>query len=103
VLSQPPAFDAVFACSDLIAILAMRALRAASRLVPQDVAVVGYDNIHIAAYTDPPLTTVHQPVMQAGVELVDALTGLMAGVPQPPRLLPVQLVVRDSSQTASQR
>lgn len=103
VLAQPPSFDAVFACSDLIAILAMRALRAASRRVPEDVAVVGYDNINLAAYADPPLTTVHQPVLQAGVELVEALTRVMAGTPQAPRVLPVQLVVRESSQATRTR
>jgi DNA-binding LacI/PurR family transcriptional regulator len=97
VLAQPPSFDAIFACSDLIAILAMRALRSASRRVPEDVAVVGYDNIAMAVYADPPLTTIHQPVGEAGVELVDALMRLMAGEPQPPRVLPVRLVERQSS------
>lgn len=101
VIAQPPAFDALFAASDLIAILAMRALRAAGRHVPQDVAVVGYDNITLAAYADPPLTTVHQPVALAGVELVDALTRLIGGEPQAPRMLPVELVVRHSSAAAS--
>jgi DNA-binding LacI/PurR family transcriptional regulator len=81
VLAQPPSFDAIFACSDLIAILAMRALRSASRRVPEDVAVVGYDNIAMAVYADPPLTTIHQPVSE----------------PQPPRVLPVRLVERQSS------
>jgi DNA-binding LacI/PurR family transcriptional regulator len=96
VLAQPPSFDAVFACSDLIAILAMRALRSASRRVPEEVAVVGYDNIAMAAYADPPLTTIHQPVSEAGAELVDALVRMMAGEPQPPRVLPVRLVERQS-------
>jgi DNA-binding LacI/PurR family transcriptional regulator len=94
-------FDAVFACSDLIAILAMRALRRAGRRVPEDVAVIGYDNIALAAYADPPLSTVHQPVSQAGVELVDALTRLIGGEAQSPRLLPVELVVRHSSVVAT--
>lgn len=101
VLAQPPSFDAVFACSDLIAILAMRALRSASRRVPEDVAVVGYDNIAMAVYADPPLTTVHQPVGEAGVELIDALMRLMAGQPQPPRVLPVRLVERLSSRPSA--
>lgn len=94
-----PAFDAVFACSDLIAILLLRALRRAGRAVPRDVAVIGYDNVALAAYADPPLTTVHQPVALAGEELVDALTRLIDGQPQAPRVLPVELVVRQSSVT----
>lgn len=90
-------YDAIFACSDLIAILAMRALRRAGRQVPDEVAVVGYDDVSLAAYADPPLSTVHQPVAQAGVELVDALLRLLAGQPQTPRVLPVHLVERGSS------
>ncbi|MEK8031811.1 LacI family DNA-binding transcriptional regulator [Ideonella sp. DXS29W] len=92
-------FDAVFACSDLLAILAMRALRRAGRRVPDDVAVIGYDDIALAAYAEPPLSTIHQPVALAGVELVDALTRLIGGEPQAPRQLPVNLVVRHSSST----
>ena len=93
-------FDAVFASSDLIAILVMRALRRRGLKVPEDVAVVGYDNVALAAYADPPLTTVHQPVSQAGVELVDALIHLMDGTLQLPRVMPVELVLRLSSVVA---
>lgn len=93
-------FDAVFACSDLIAIQMMRALRAAGARVPDDVAVVGYDNIPLAAYADPPLTTVHQPVAEAGVALVDALVRLMDGNAAQPVVLPVHVVVRQSSAPA---
>ncbi|MFO1337557.1 MAG: LacI family DNA-binding transcriptional regulator [Burkholderiaceae bacterium] len=97
VVAHAPPFDAIFASSDLIAILAMRALRESGRRVPQEVAVVGYDNITLAAYADPPLSTIHQPVAEAGAELVNALTQLIAGVPQAPRVLPVTLVVRQSA------
>ena len=97
VVANAPPFDAIFASSDLIAILAMRALRLSGRRVPQEVAVVGYDNITLAAYADPPLSTIHQPVAEAGAELVNALTQLIAGVPQAPRVLPVTLVVRQSA------
>jgi DNA-binding LacI/PurR family transcriptional regulator len=90
-------FDAVVACSDLMAVQAVQALRAAGRAVPQDVAVVGYDDMAIATYTEPALTTVHQPVLLAGEELVEALLALLRGETVSPRTLPVHLVVRASA------
>jgi DNA-binding LacI/PurR family transcriptional regulator len=90
-------FDAVVACSDLLALQAVQAVRAAGRDVPGDVAVVGYDDMPLATYSDPPLTTVHQPVSLAGAELVDALLALLRGERAAPRTLPVHLVVRDSA------
>lgn len=90
-------FDAVVACSDLMAVQAVQALRAAGRAVPQDVAVVGYDDMAIATYTEPALTTVHQPVLLAGEELVEALLALLRGETVSPRMLPVHLVVRASA------
>jgi len=90
-------FDGVVACSDLLALQAVNALRASGREVPRDVAVVGYDDMPVATYSDPPLTTVHQPVADAGAELVDALLALLRGERVPPRVLPVHLVVRASA------
>jgi DNA-binding LacI/PurR family transcriptional regulator len=90
-------FDAVVACSDLMAVQAVQALRVAGRAVPQDVAVVGYDDMAIATYTEPALTTVHQPVLLAGEELVEALLALLRGETVSPRTLPVHLVVRASA------
>ena len=89
--------DGVVASSDLLALQAVQAAQAAGREVPQDVAVVGYDDMPVAAYSSPPLTTVHQPVGQAGVEIVDALLGLLAGERATPRTLPVHLVLRGSA------
>ena len=93
-------FDAVVACSDLLALQAVQAVRASGRDVPRDVAVVGYDDMPVATYSDPPLTTVHQPVALAGAELVDALLTLLRGERAAPRTLPVHLVVRDSAPVA---
>ena len=93
-------FDAVVACSDLLALQAVQAVRASGREVPRDVAVVGYDDMPLATYSDPPLTTVHQPVALAGAELVDALLMLLRGERAAPRTLPVHLVVRDSAPVA---
>jgi DNA-binding LacI/PurR family transcriptional regulator len=90
-------FDGVFACSDLLAIQMMQALRVRGRKVPVDVSVVGYDDMPLATYSDPPLTTVHQPVADAGVALVDAVLGMLNGVRAVPRTLAVNLVVRDSA------
>jgi len=89
--------DAVVACSDLLALQAVQAARAAGHEVPRDVAVIGYDDMPIATYSDPPLTTVHQPVALAGSEIVDALQSLLRGERAAPRTLPVHLVVRDSA------
>ena len=90
-------FDGVFACSDLLALQAVQALRAAQRQVPADVAVVGYDDMPVATYSDPPLSTIHQPVALAGTELVDALLALLRGERAAPRVLPVHLVLRASA------
>jgi DNA-binding LacI/PurR family transcriptional regulator len=90
-------FDGIVACSDLLALQGVQAVRASGRGVPDDVAVVGYDDMPLATWSDPPLTTVHQPVSLAGSELVDALLSLMRGERAMPRTLPVHLVVRASA------
>ena len=97
LLAGPLVFDGVVACSDLLALQAVQALRAQGWTVPHDVAVVGYDDLPMASYSDPPLTSVHQPVTLAGAELVDALLALLRGEKAPPRTLPVHLVVRESA------
>ena len=95
------AFDAVFACSDVLAASAMQALHVFGRTVPDRVAVVGYDDIEWASHASPPLTTVRQPIARAGVELVDALLTIIDGGTAVPRTLPVELVVRASTRLRS--
>jgi DNA-binding LacI/PurR family transcriptional regulator len=90
-------FDGVVACSDLLALQAVYALRACGRQVPRDVAVMGYDDMALATYSDPPLSTVHQPVADAGIELADALLSMLSGEAEAPRTLPVHLVLRASA------
>jgi DNA-binding LacI/PurR family transcriptional regulator len=90
-------FDGVVCCSDVLALLTIQGLRAAGRSVPDDVAVIGYDDMPLAAYCDPPLTTVHQPVAEAGAELVQALLGQLRGERAGPRTLPVYLTLRESA------
>lgn len=90
-------FDGVFACSDVIAMSAMRALMERGRRVPADVAVVGFDDIPLAAYTTPPLTTVRQNCNAGARMLVDKLLQVMAGQVAEPEVIPTELVVRASS------
>ncbi|MET9951719.1 LacI family DNA-binding transcriptional regulator [Streptomyces sp. NPDC006339] len=73
LLRRHPDLDAVFAASDMMAAGALHTLRAAGRRVPQDVAVVGFDDSPFARHTDPPLTSVHQPVEEMGRTLVRLL------------------------------
>jgi DNA-binding LacI/PurR family transcriptional regulator len=99
LLAEEPELDAVFAASDLMAIGALHALRAAGRRVPDDVAVVGFDDAPIAAYTDPPLTTVRQRVEQLGLEAVRLLLRRLeepAGEPEA-IVLETDMVVRASA------
>ncbi|MEU7865268.1 LacI family DNA-binding transcriptional regulator [Dactylosporangium sp. NPDC049140] len=89
--------DAVFVANDNMAAGAVRVLRERGRRVPDDVAVVGFDDLEIAARTDPPLTTVHQPVRVLGQEMARMLTALLSDREPSPLILPTRLVVRDSA------
>jgi LacI family repressor for deo operon, udp, cdd, tsx, nupC, and nupG len=66
LLAKAPQIKALFAQNDQLAIGAMRALGEAKRRIPDDVAIVGYDDIPAAAYSQPPLTTIRQPMQQVG-------------------------------------
>lgn len=89
-------FDAIFAASDLLAIGAIRALVESGRRVPEDVAVVGFDDIPIANYVNPPLTTIAQDTKHAGEVLVDTLLRQIHGDSVSSLMLPASLVVRRS-------
>lgn len=90
-------FDGIFAASDLIAIGAMRALQQAGLKIPDDVAVVGFDDIPSSSMTAPPLTTVTQDMQSAGEILVSSLLRRIAGEEVASTALPVSLVIRESS------
>lgn len=92
-------FDAVFAHNDLSAAGAIKSVHEAGLTVPGDVAVVGFDDIPLAAHTDPPLTTVHQPLRQMGETAARMLMAYFAGTPLPdsPNVIPTNLVVRGST------
>lgn len=88
------AYDGIFACSDLLAMTAINALRTLGREVPREVAVVGYDDIALASYFHPPLSTIRQPVRAAGEALVASLMAQIEGRPAASLQLPAELVVR---------
>jgi LacI family transcriptional regulator len=119
ILDRDPTVTALTAYNDLMAIGAMRAIRAAGLRIPADVSVVGFDDVDLAAYVDPPLTTISQSTAEMGHWAVDRLTrelanrqaargaggevGAEAGVgPEAEQgvdhvMLPVRLVIRGSS------
>lgn len=96
LLSSDQSFDAVFAASDLLALGALGALAEAGRRVPDDVAVLGFDDIPAGAVANPPLSTIAQDSATAGRELVAALLALVRGETPPNRTLPVHLRARRS-------
>jgi DNA-binding LacI/PurR family transcriptional regulator len=99
LLDQAPNLDAVFAASDPMAMGAMSALRQAGRRVPSDVAVIGFDDVTAAAFTDPPLTTVRQPVERLGALAAELLFEqvVSGGVPADDLILDTELVIRSSA------
>ena len=99
LLEQAPQIDALFACSDLIAIGAMEALREKGRRVPQDVAVVGFDDIPLAEHCSPPLTTIRQNILKAGEVMVRNLMQFLEDGIITRTILPVELVVRKSTRS----
>ncbi len=90
--------DAIFVASDLMARGALTALRAAGIRVPEDVALVGFDDSSVALSTDPPLTTMRQPMYAQGEAMAGVLLSRLAGRdPAHTTILPTELVVRASS------
>jgi DNA-binding LacI/PurR family transcriptional regulator len=98
LLDDDPRLDAVFVASDLMAHGALGTLREMGRRVPDDVAVVGFDDVGLARYTDPPLTTVRQPIVQQGRELARQLLRLAAGETIADAVvLPTELIIRGTA------
>ncbi|WP_310018838.1 LacI family DNA-binding transcriptional regulator [Microbacterium resistens] len=90
--------DGVFVASDLMASGVLRVLRGAGLRVPEDVAVIGYDDSQIAVATDPPLTTVRQPMHAEGETMAAVLIDVLAGrSPRRVTIMPTELVVRASA------
>lgn len=99
LLSLPEPPTAVFAASDLMAAGAIRAVEQAGLAVPADIAVVGFDDIQLAAMMQPALTTIRQNKLGLGSAAAEALLRMIErdGAPPPGITLPVELVVRASS------
>jgi DNA-binding LacI/PurR family transcriptional regulator len=96
LLARGESFDAVVAASDLIALGAVRALLHAGIRVPEQVSVVGYDDVPFARYSRPSLTTVSQDTARAGRLLVSKLLDTGAGGEMRSERLPTDLIVRES-------
>jgi LacI family transcriptional regulator len=90
--------DATFAASDAMAQGALRALSESGKRVPEDVAVVGFDDMPFAAHTTPPLTTVRQPIQRMGSMAAETLIDIIESPASQPRCirLPTELVIRAS-------
>jgi LacI family transcriptional regulator len=100
LLSSGEPFTAVLAGNDLIALGAVHALREAGLRVPEDISVVGFDDVEEAAHYDPPLTTVRQDFDKLGRESVEYLVSLIEddSIPIHQRVLYPELIVRESTQ-----
>jgi DNA-binding LacI/PurR family transcriptional regulator len=96
LLDSGEPFDAIFAGTDLIAIGAIRALQDAGLHIPDDVSVVGFDDMPLAAYVTPALTTVQQNAENGAEGLVAGIVGLIEGEPVESTLMAPRLVIRDS-------
>jgi DNA-binding LacI/PurR family transcriptional regulator len=98
LLDVDPNLDGVFAASDAMAIGAMRVLKERGRVIPGDVAVVGFDDSTTARHSDPPLTSVHQPLEEMGAKMSRLLYARIQGAVAPESvILATHLVVRGSS------
>jgi DNA-binding LacI/PurR family transcriptional regulator len=97
LLRDAPDLDAIFvAYSDSVAIAGLRALMDAGKKVPQDVAVVGFDNIQLAEMTNPSLTTIDQGIEWGAPVLVEQLIRQLNGMSASPLAVEGELVIRES-------
>jgi len=101
LLADGVEFDAVFAQNDLSAAGVLRALGDASCRVPDDIAVIGFDDVPLASYTEPPLTTVRQELRGMGETAARMLLSCFDGISMPtaPVMLPTTLIIRGTTKT----
>lgn len=97
LLDAYPDLDAVLVASDLMAAGALAQLKERGRSVPEEIAVVGFDDVETARHTQPALTTVRQPIEALGREMTRMLLALIRGERPTPLILPTELVIRDSA------
>lgn len=96
LLGEGRDFDAIFAVSDNIALGAMKRLTEAGKRLPEDVAIVGFDDSPLAGFSTPGLTTIHQDIREGGKRLVQNLLLIMDGKSVDHVALPTQTVIRQS-------
>ncbi len=106
ILAAGVPFTALFAFNDISAIGAIRALREAGYSVPEDISVIGFDDVHAAAFHNPALTTIRQPLFQMGRLAAEHLLKRIANGPQAPYpeivVVEPELVIRQSTAPARQ-
>jgi LacI family transcriptional regulator/LacI family repressor for deo operon, udp, cdd, tsx, nupC, and nupG len=88
---------AVFCYNDLVAVGVLVGCRELGIAVPEQLSVVGYDDVELARYVTPPLTTIHQPKLRMGMIAMQMLLDILDGQPVQDQFLPVDLVVRAST------
>jgi LacI family transcriptional regulator len=105
LLDQPNRITAIFAANDLMAIGVLRGIAARGLRVPEDIAVVGFDGIALGRYSQPPLTTMAQPIREIGKLATDLVLSRVNGERKEPRIhrLETRLVVRTSCGIITQK
>jgi DNA-binding LacI/PurR family transcriptional regulator len=98
LLGLPQAPTAVFCYNDMSALGALRCIHESGLRVPEDISLVGFDDLFFASYTQPPLTTVRQPRQRMGLLAMEILLKLMSGQDSTDTIeVPAELIVRDST------
>ena len=99
ILKMSPRPTAIFALNDLMALGALLAAAEAGFSVPRDLAIAGYDDLEIAHFMNPPLTTIAQPKKEIGAQAVNLLVDRLSHKSRPPTrlVLPPELIIRRST------
>src|ERR1051325_848465 len=98
--SRTISWAAILALNDFMALGALRAVSEAGYSVPKDLAIVGYDDLELSRFTNPPLTTISQPKKEISAQAVHLLVQRLSGKSESPSrvVIPPQLIVRRSTQ-----
>lgn len=98
ILAQNKLPTAVFCCNDVMALGAISAIGEKGLSVPQDISIIGYDDIHASRFYAPPLTTIHQSKMRLGIMAMDLLIARMTDKNKEPAKIEMhpELVIRKS-------
>jgi len=101
VLSHQSQVTAIFSCNDAMAIGAMQYIRDQGLRVPQDMSIIGFDDVDAAVYTNPPLTTIHVPKEELGIEAMRLMVELLKKRIKSTKkvLVPVEIIKRESVKT----